>query len=233
MIDTHTLEPHGYKLDHACFLTVGRAYACLRSEVQQQIRQAVADCNYTHVRIRDIFSDDLYVYYEDMNREPIYNWQYLDSVFDFLISLGLTPFPEIGFMPERLASKKQYSGWQYHPNVSFPRSLSRWADLLRDFLYHYIERYGLEEVRTWYFDFWTAPDLQIKTPYWNESMEDFFAFYHASYNVFKEVDPRLQLGSPNFSTIHGTPWYHAFFQYCKESTKRCTGNKRYRPPRRW
>ena len=220
MLDTTSLEPQSYEMNHSCFLTVGRAYACLRSEVQEQIRQAAKDCSYTHVRFRDIFSDDLYVYYEDSNHEPIYNWQSLDLVFDFLLSLGLTPFPEIGFMPERLASKKQYSGWQYHPNVSYPKSLSRWADLLRNFLQHYIERYGLEEVRKWYFDFWTAPDLDFRSSYWNESMEDFFAFYHTSYDVFKEVDPLLLLGTPNFSTFRGDPWYRAFFQYCTEHQMR-------------
>ena len=169
------------------------------------------------MRLRDIFSDDLYIYYENAEREPLINWQTLDSVFDFLISLGLKPFPEIGYMPEKLASKKQYSGWQYHPNVSYPKSMEKWALLLRSFLHHYIDRYGIEEVRQWYFDFWTCPDLNIKASYWNESQEDFFAFYKASYEVFKEVDSRLQLASPNFSTIHGFPWYEAFFEYCKEN----------------
>ncbi len=199
---------------HECFLTVGRAYACLRSEVQQQIIQAKKDYPFSYVRLRDIFSDDLYVYYEDNDKEPLINWQSLDSVFDFLLSLGLKPFPEIGYMPEKLAAKKQYSGWQYHPNISVPKSMEKWKLLLRSFLLHYIDRYGAAELRSWYFDFWTCPDLKIKNAYWHESMEDFFAFYKASYDTFQEVDGSLHLGSPNFSTLHGFPWYEAFFQYC-------------------
>ena len=198
------------------FMSVGRAYACLRSDVQKQLLAAHDDLNFTHLRIRDIFSDDMYIYYEDANHKPTYSWQTLDTVFDFLIENGMKPFPEIGFMPEQLASKKQYAGWQFRPNVSAPKSMERWQELVRNFLTHYIDRYGLPEVRSWYFDFWTCPDIQIKPAYWNESMQAFFEFYKATYDVFKEVHRDLRLGTPNFSTINGHDWYDAFFVFCKK-----------------
>lgn len=213
-LDIAELSKTSYYSNQERFLSVGRAFACLRSDVQMQIRQAKVDYDFEYLRFRDIFSDDLYVYYEDENKEPIYSWQSLDNVFDFIISLGVKPFSEIGYMPNKLASRKQFSGWQYHPNVSFPKSIERWTALIRQFLTHYIERYGISEVRTWYFDFWTSPDLKVKNPYWNEDMDSFFQFYKATYDTFLEVDDKLRLGSPNFSTISGFPWYEAFFQFC-------------------
>lgn len=199
------------------FLSLGRAYACLRSEIQEQIKTTKKDYNFDHLRVRDIFSDDLYIYYEKENNESLYSWASLDNVFDFILSIGAKPFPEIGYMPSQLASKKQYANWQYHPNVSHPKSLSKWKELITNFLLHYIDRYGLDELRTWYFDFWTGPDLKIKDPYWNESMESFFEFYLVTYQAFKEVDSELRLGSPNFSSIDGFPWYDAFLQFCNEN----------------
>lgn len=198
------------------FMSVGRAFACLRSDIQSQLRDAHKDLNYNYLRIRDIFSDDLYIYYENESHEPSFNWQNLDTVFDFLIDLGVHPFPEIGFMPELLASKKQYAGWQFHPNVSAPKSIEKWRYLIKSFLEHYIDRYGIIELRQWYFDFWTCPDLQMKPAYWNESMQDFFDFYKATYEVFKSVDRELRLGTPSFSTINGRDWYIAFFEFCKK-----------------
>jgi xylan 1,4-beta-xylosidase len=195
-------------------ISTGCAYACLRSEVQAQIREAKKDLNFDYLRIRDIFSDNLFIYYERENMPPLYNWQALDNVFDFLCSLGIKPLPEIGYMPRDLASKKQYAGWQFHPNVSFPKSLEKWCDFIEDFLNHIIERYGAKEVRSWYFDFWTAPDLELKNGYWNESQDKFFEFYKVTYEVFKKTDEQLMLGTPNFSTISGFPWYEAFFQFC-------------------
>lgn len=213
-LDTAALSRGAFLTDHEHFLSVGRAYACLRSEVQEQIRQAKKDYDFTYLRFRDIFSDDLYVYYEDENKQPLYSWQSLDSVFDFIISIGAKPFPEIGYMPQFLASKRQFAGIQYHPNTSAPKSLSRWKEMIKLFLMHYAERYGLEEMRKWRFDFWTSPDLEIRDPYWSDGMEAFFSFYKVTYEAFQEVDGGLRLGTPNFSVISGYPWYEAFFQFC-------------------
>lgn len=198
------------------FLSVGRAYACLRSEIQTQIRNTKKNYDVNHLRIRDIFSDDLYIYYEPDGSHPVYNWNSLDSVFDFILSLDARPFPEIGYMPSCLASKKQYANWQYHPNVSHPKSLKKWSELIKRFLTHLIDRYGMQEVRSWYFDFWTNPDLELKNPYWYEDQTSFFEFYLVTYQAFLEIDPQLRLGSPNFSTINGLPWYEAFFAFCRE-----------------
>lgn len=213
-LDTSALNPKAVVMEQERYLSVGRAFACLRSEVQEQIRQAKKDYDFDFLRFRDIFSDDLYVYYEDENRNALYSWQSLDCVFDFILSLGLRPFPEIGYMPKLLASRKQYAGLQYRPNTSAPRSLSRWKELIRHFLMHYAERYGIGELRRWRFDFWTSPDLQIKDPYWSDSMEDFFQFYRVTWDAFRELDEGLLLGTPNFSALNGYPWYEAFFQFC-------------------
>lgn len=213
-LDASALNAGAFSVEHERYLSAGRAFACLRSEVQEQIRQAKQDYDFTYLRFRDIFSDDLYVYYEDENKHTLYGWQSLDSIFDFILSLGVRPFPEIGYMPNLLASRKQYAGVQYHPNTSAPKSLARWKELIKNFLMHFVERYGLEEVRGWRFDFWTSPDLQIKDPYWSDSMDDFFQFYRVTYDAFREIDEKLRLGTPNFSVISGYPWYEAFFQFC-------------------
>lgn len=208
------LLPGSFTVSSDRFISVGRAASCLRSDMQRHILLAKKECGINYLRIRDIFSDELYIYYENEKKEPSFSWQALDSVFDFIISSGLHPFPEIGYMPEKLASKKQYAGWQYRPNVSIPRSMTIWKSMIRNFLTHYISKYGLEEVRSWHFDFWTSPDLKIRNPYWNESMESFFDFYRCTYAVFQEVDSGLQLGTPNFSDMTGFPWYEKFFQFC-------------------
>lgn len=215
-LDPQELLPHSCVKRHKHYYAIGRAAACLRTDMQNQISQAKSDLSIDYLRIRDIFSDSLYVYYESEDNDAIFNWQALDHVFDFILSLGAKPFPEIGYMPEKLASKKQYAHLPYHPNISCPKSLKKWQELIRSFLLHYIDRYGRDEVAEWYFDFWTSPDLTLKMSYWNESMECFFDFYRATYEVFQEIAPDFLLGSPNFSTISGYPWYEAFFLYCKK-----------------
>lgn len=213
------LEPKQSALE--CFpkkhcISLGRAYSILRSDIQQQIREAKKELSISVLRIRDIFSDDLFVYYENEEKQPVINWKYIDIIFDFLLELGIKPFPEIGFMPRDLASKKQYAGWLYRPNVSIPKSFKKWSTLVTSFLSHLISRYGRAEVLTWKFDFWTTANLQFKDSYWNESKEDFFLFYRVTYFSVKNVDAGIQLGSPDFSLPSGLDWYEDFFTYCRE-----------------
>lgn len=198
-----------------CF-SVGRASSILRSDIQQQIQEAVRELHFTALRVRDIFSDDLFVYYEDEDKKPIINWKYIDIIFDFLLKLGIKPFLEIGFMPGELASKKQFAGWLYRPNVSLPKSFKKWSLLIKSFMEHLLERYGRQEVLTWHFSFWTTPNLQFKDSYWQESREDFFLFYRITYFSIKNVDPQICFGSPDFSLPSGLDWYEAFFCYCRE-----------------
>ncbi len=213
--DFQVKNPDVLKNDKPLFIDAGRASSCLRSEIQEQIRSAKADLDFDYLRLRDIFSDDLFVYHEESDKVPLFNWQYIDIILDFLISVKLKPLIEIGFMPRHLASKKQYAGWNFHPNVSYPKSIEKWSMLISGFMYHCINRYGLGEVRSWYFDFWVCPDLPINQGYWNETMDKFFEFYHASYDAIKAVDSQLKIGTPNFSMPGGMDCYESFFLYCK------------------
>lgn len=196
-------------------ISVGRVLTCLRSDVQQQLRQAKADLRLDYVRMRDVFSDELFLYYEDEDRNARFNWVSIDTVFDFLLSIGVRPYIELGYMPAQLASKKQYASWQYRPNVSMPRSYPAWSLLITRFFEHCIARYGIDEVRAWYFEFWTTPNLRLEMGYWYESQEEFFRFYQVTYETIRRVDAGLRIGTPNFSYPSGMSWYEDFFTFAR------------------
>ena len=199
------------------FISLGRAMSCLRSDMQQQILRARQDLDLEYVRMRDVFSDDLFVYYEDQKKTPVFSWRALDEIFDFLISADLKPFIEIGYMPGQLASRKQYAGWQYHPNVSSPKSMKLWEMLVSSFVSHLSARYGKETVEGWLFDFWTSPNLRLEHGYWNESMESFFQFYKSTYQAVRNVNPKIRFGSPNFSFPSGFDNYVDFLSFAQEN----------------
>ena len=196
-------------------VSVGRAISCLRASMQRQLIRAKKELDLEYVRIRDVFSDDLSVYYEDSNKTPVFSWRALDEILDFLVSAELKPFIEIGYMPGQMASKKQYAGWLYHPNVSFPKSIKLWEQLVRDFISHLILRYGKDTVDGWLFDFWTSPNLRMVNGYWNESMDRFLLFYRITYQAMKSTDPDIRLGSPNYSCPSGYEEYRYFLEYAR------------------
>ncbi len=104
--DTVLLPEHLKENQRNQIFSVGRASALLRQDLRDQIMEAKKELKFNALRIRDIFSDDLYVYNEDEDKNPIYNWQLLSHIFDFLLSLGIHPYPVIGYMPKRMAAKK-------------------------------------------------------------------------------------------------------------------------------
>lgn len=196
--------------------SLGHASTLLNTNTQKQILENQKELQITNLRLLDIFSDDLFVYYENELKEITISWSYVDMILDFLQELNIRPCIEIGYTPEALASKKQHPRVIYHPNVSMPKSLKKWSALVTDFIQHLIARYGRKQILTWNFDFWTLPDLDVPMGFWNESIDDFFLFYRVAYFAMKNVEPDLRIGSPCFSIPDGLKWYDAFFQYCKK-----------------
>ena len=69
----------------------GRANEGLRADWQRQLRQAKQDCGFEYIRMHGLLCDDMGVYREERGH-PVYNWQYIDDVYDYLLSIGVKPF---------------------------------------------------------------------------------------------------------------------------------------------
>ncbi|HTX64807.1 MAG TPA: hypothetical protein VMD31_03480, partial [Opitutaceae bacterium] len=62
----------------------GRANEGLRADWQRQLRYVHDVCGFRYIRFHGLFCDDMGVYQEDKQGNPIYNFQYVDELFDFL-----------------------------------------------------------------------------------------------------------------------------------------------------
>ena len=84
----------------------GRAALALRDDYRRDPRQVHAATGFRYVRFHAILHDELGVYSEDAQGKPVYNWSYVDQIYDGLLADGVRPFVEISFMPNgaRLAA---------------------------------------------------------------------------------------------------------------------------------
>src|SRR5215468_10393795 len=95
-------------------------------------------------------------YTEDASGKPVYDWTIVDRILDTYVKAGARPFVEIGFMPEALSTNPQpyqhhwrpgarydeiFTGWSYPP-----KDYGKWAELVRRWMLHSVERYGRSEV---------------------------------------------------------------------------------------
>lgn len=198
-------------------LSAGKASVYLRQEVQKQVRIIQKEIGFEHIKLTEIFSDELTVYREDELGNSIYNWSYINSILDFFYDINLKPFIEIGFMPLELASKKQFNPAVFTKiNVSYPNSLKKWAHLVSAFIKHCIERYGKDEVEKWYFTIWHSPNFL--SVYWFDNPKSFFELFKETYLSIKKFSPNIKVGSPGILPINNFEWLDDFLIYCQKNS---------------
>jgi xylan 1,4-beta-xylosidase len=189
----------------------GRAILALRESYLSDLREVKKVTDFRYVRFHNILHDEVGVYDEDDHGRPIYNFAYVDQIYDGLLSNGVRPFVEISFMPKKLALRQDIHPFWYHPIVSPPKDYARWDDLMRAFAKHLVERYGLDEVAQWYFEVWNEPNIDFWTGDPKEST--YFDLYDHTAMALKAVSPRLRVGGPATAAAH---WVDSFIQHVAE-----------------
>jgi xylan 1,4-beta-xylosidase len=174
----------------------GRANLTLRESYRNDLRAVKGVTEFRYVRFHAILHDENGVYNEDEHGEPVYNFAYVDEIYDGLLANGVRPVVEISFMPKKLAFNPDalHPFW-YKQNVSPPKGLERWDGLIRAFARHLVERYGIDEVAQWYFEVWNEPNID----FWNgiPRMDSYFELYDHTASALKEVNGRLRVGGPS------------------------------------
>ena len=172
----------------------GRAILTLRESYRRDLHAVHEITDFQYIRFHGILLDDVGVYDEDKHGQPVYNFSYVDQIYDGLLAAGVKPFVEISFMPYKLASNQHLQAFWYHPNVSPPKDYAIWDDLITKFVQHLIERYGIDEVATWYFEVWNEPNLDFWTG--APRQKSYFELYDHTARDIKAVSPKLRVGGP-------------------------------------
>jgi xylan 1,4-beta-xylosidase len=189
----------------------GRANEGLRADWQQQLAYVRKECGFKYIRMHGLLTDDMGVYQEDKDGNPKYNFQYIDVLYDYILRIGMKPFVELGFMPEALASGRQTIFW-WRGNVTPPKDYMKWEALIRSLTLHFTERYGADEVKTWYFEVWNEPNLS--PGFWTGTQEEYFKLYRYSVNAIKSVNKEYQVGGP---ATAGAAWEVETIDFCKKN----------------
>lgn len=173
-------------------VAVGRAYELLLADVQDHLRQVQKAMGYRYCRFHGLFHDEMGIVVRDPEGRLHMQWRHFDAVVDFLLSIGLRPFLELNPMPAALAGGDQ-TFFHWRMNVTPPRDYGEWEALVEATVRHAVDRYGLEEVRRWYFEVWNEPNLDA---FWTGGQEAYWKLYAASARAVKRVDGALRIGGP-------------------------------------
>lgn len=209
----------------------GRAVLSLRQDYREDLSTVKKVTDFQSVRFHGIFMDDVGLY--DPDRKPIkfaqmanaeaaapqaadtgiYNFSYVDHIYDGLLANGVRPFVELSFMPKKMASDPNalHAFW-YKQNVSPPKDYTLWDNMITAFAQHLVSRYGIDEVAQWDFEVWNEPNID----FWagNPKQPTYFELYDHTARAIKKVNSRLRVGGP--STAQAA-WVAAFLEHCKQN----------------
>jgi xylan 1,4-beta-xylosidase len=189
----------------------GRAVLSLRQAYRNDLAAVKGITDFKYVRFHAIFHDEVGIYDEDAQSNPVYNFSYVDQIYDGLLAGGVQPFVELSFMPGKLAASQMLHAFWYKPNVSPPKVWGKWDDLITQLAKHLIQRYGIEEVSQWYFEVWNEPNLD----FWGGEprQSTYWTLYDHTARALKNVSVRLRVGGP--ATAQAA-WADAFIRHCSE-----------------
>jgi xylan 1,4-beta-xylosidase len=190
----------------------GRAILSLRESYRQDLQQVKQVTAMRYVRFHAIFHDEVGLYNEDPQGNPVFNFSYVDQIYDGLLANGVRPFVELSFMPNKLAVKEVLQAFWYKPDVSPPKDYVKWDEMIRQFTKHLVDRYGIDEVSQWYFEVWNEPNLDFWAGEPHQST--YFELYDHTARDVKAVSPRLRVGGP--ATAQAA-WADVFIRHCAEN----------------
>ncbi|MGN0467339.1 MAG: glycosyl hydrolase [Acutalibacteraceae bacterium] len=198
---------------------IGSGHAALahRTDYMRQLKTVHDELGIERVRFHGIFNDDMNVCQRlsdhlpgvSRNRTKLFSFYQVAKIYDNLLEIGVKPFVELGFMPSALASGKK-TVFYYRGNVTMPKNMKEWQEFIRAFARFLIDRYGEEEVTSWFFEVWNEPDLSC---FFKGSMKDYYRLYAETVRALKSVNQNLKVGGPaTTKSSHLTE----FLDFCKK-----------------
>ncbi|GAA0730931.1 hypothetical protein GCM10008905_32780 [Clostridium malenominatum] len=193
-------------------ITYSRASEGLRKSWQNQLKELQNEIGFEYIRFHGIFSDDMMICNFNEENNIVYNWYYVDELLDFFKKVNIKPFIELGFMPSEIKKSDETVFW-WKANISQPKDIKLWTDLVVEFIKHCINRYGLKEVETWYFEVWNEPDLEYV--FWVGGKEEYFEFYKQTALAVKSISEKLRVGGPaiTYQALSDNAWFEDFLLY--------------------
>jgi xylan 1,4-beta-xylosidase len=138
-------------------------------------------------------------------------------------------------MPRQLADPQHYDlatdTWTQRNYRTFgfaspPKDYQKWHNLIFALMTHCIERYGIDEIKTWYWELWNEPDLEY---YWLGTVEEFNRLYDYTAAAIKAAHADLRVGGPGTTNPieehHSAEFLDKFLDHCVNGSNAYTGQR--------
>ena len=179
-------------------ICVGDAYTVLQSDVQSQLRDLQKATDIKYARMWNIFSRE-----ECYNEKKGCNFRKIDQILDFLLENHMKPYLELGHKEVLL----NYSAEKFlKENEEIENyEVQVYEYIFREFCTHLVNRYGIDEIETWYFEYYNFSNTGVTESTGMTEEDDLYYQYFATiYRILKGISPAIKVGGAGFILGYGT-----------------------------
>ena len=177
-------------------LNIGLISDCLMYQFHIQLLDLQSQLHFKYIRFHGILDDAVISQIPHSNN---YNFQNVDTLFDYFLELNIIPFIEIGTKPKKLSYALSTIGSFIDKDEYLPYSLN--LEKLRPLIKHCIHRYGTQVVENWYFEIWMDFDQYFITDQLEDTLNLYIAHYTQCLETIKALLPKAHVGGPGFNTV--------------------------------
>ena len=167
---------------HYRMINIGSASNLLSEKYRRLLQQACRTSHFQYVRIQEVISN---AFIPMIMPSYTYSYQKCDQIFTFLHGQHLIPVIELSRLPFDYNESAIIKGEVY--SVSHG---NRFLQLLDDFMKHCANKWGLDWIRQWKFEFWFSPHM---------TLEKYCENFKAVENIIHSYTPDIQMGGPGYS----------------------------------
>lgn len=179
-------------------ICVGDAYTVLQSDVQSQLRDLQKAADIKYARMWNIFSRE-----ECYNEKGGCNFRKIDQILDFLLENHMKPYLELGHKEVLL----NYSAEKFlKENEKIENyEVQVYEYIIREFCTHLVNRYGIDEIETWYFEYYNFSNTGVtESTGMTEEEGLYYQYFAIIYRILKGISPAIKVGGAGFILGYGT-----------------------------
>lgn len=179
-------------------INAGLVSDLLMGNLREQILEIKDVLRLRYIRVCNIFHPSLHI--RDSVGTEQYNFDKIDSVFDYIIENGMYPIIDLGTKPKRLSlgvGKDLMVGNQEESRCF--QNKEEWENLLLEFMNHIVRRYEEESVTNWLFELWYDEQQVV---FDEEKEDDYMDYWRVAYKIIKGSYPNIHLGGNGLGVVY-------------------------------
>jgi xylan 1,4-beta-xylosidase len=106
--------------------------------------------------------------------------------------------------------------------VFSPKDYGKWGELVYQWVKHSVEKYGKDQVASWYWEVWNEPDIS----YWHGTPEEYDTLYDYAAAAVKRALPSARVGGPATTGPSGAKaaaFLRQFLEHCDHGSNTAIG----------